>query len=613
MDDDSAEIELLEQNLNKTHQISQRMTSILTNFDTRLVKLEKSILPLYNSTQKLKQRAHNIDRALLKIDEVASGQDGIAVEEGLVLRGPQPGQLEAYIDILERLNAAIAFKSSDADSRDMARLIETGAKKLTQLYTKFVAEGSSGSPPVSGLAFMLTEFPPPLMSSLTPLVAFLRTLPLPSTHPSHPAASAILNTLKDAQRGYADMRGSWSRKALEMHSRRVVDRAETLDGVAAGREFSIWIDNLLKVTEAEYTLLAELAPLSSNTLIASTYDSLLTPLLALFTDTLSSLTSLIKRSLHKYTFHALSAFSALTMSQSRWESVLAKRGREGNELRDGLNAIRGVCLRSFPEFLADLKLAAVGKGGDLSVSLADITISTVQYLNRIPDVQDAVGSALSALGDGNWKMGDGKQVGKTPKSSSVELNEKVLIQHFVYDIMNTLIGSLTTLSRTQRRPPFGSVFLLNNVSHLVSHLVLRPTNPNTPSLLSKPTTDFLTSSWRTAKAGYFDASFSPLMQALADDARDKTSGSGWKAAAKEKFTRFYDLLEEVGERHRIAKVLEDDSEERSAVGEEVVKLVVPSLQRFMQKQKEKEFSKNPQKYIKLSPEEVESRIRNFYN
>lgn len=613
MDDDSAEIELLEQNLNKTHQISQRMTSILTNFDTRLVKLEKSILPLYNSTQKLKQRAHNIDRALLKIDEVASSQDGIAVEEGLVLRGPQLGQLEAYIDILERLNAAIAFKSSDADSRDMARLIETGAKKLTQLYTKLVAEGSSGSPPVSGLAFMLTEFPPSLMSSLTPLVAFLRTLPLPSTHPSHPAASAILNTLKDAQRGYADMHGSWSRKALEMHSRRVVDRAETLDGVAAGKEFSIWIDNLLKVTEAEYTLLAELAPLSSSTLIASTYDTLLTPLLTLFTDTLSSLTSLIKRSLHKYTFHALSAFSALRMSQSRWESVLARRGREGNELRDGLNAIRGVCLRSFPEFLADLKLAAAGKGGDLSVGLADITVSTVQYLNRIPDVQDAVGSALSALGDGNWKMGDGKQVGKTNKSNSVDVNEKVLIQHFVYDVMNTLIGSLTTLSHTQRRPPFGSVFLINNVSHLVSHLVLRPTNPNTPSLLSKPTTDFLNSSWRTAKAGYFDASFSPLMQTLADDARDKTSGSGWKAAAKEKFTRFYDLLEEVGERHRIAKVLEEDPEERSAVGEEVVKLVIPSLQRFMQKQKEKEFSKNPQKYIKLSPEEVESRIRNFYS
>lgn len=139
-----------------------------------------------------------------------------------------------------------------------ARLIETGAKKLTQLYTKLVAEGSSGSPPVSGLAFMLTEFPPSLMSSLIPLVSFLRTLPLPSTHPSHPAASAILSTLKDAQRGYADMRGNWSRKALEMHSRRVVDRAETLDGVAAGKEFGIWIDNLLKVAEVRFLVILQI-------------------------------------------------------------------------------------------------------------------------------------------------------------------------------------------------------------------------------------------------------------------------------------------------------------------------------------------------------------------
>ncbi|KIK41468.1 hypothetical protein CY34DRAFT_805984 [Suillus luteus UH-Slu-Lm8-n1] len=37
------------------------------------------------------------------------------------------------------------------------------------------------------------------MSSLTPLVVFLHTLPLQSTLPSHTAASAILNTLKDAR------------------------------------------------------------------------------------------------------------------------------------------------------------------------------------------------------------------------------------------------------------------------------------------------------------------------------------------------------------------------------------------------------------------------------
>lgn len=72
---------------------------------------------------------------------------------------------------------------------------------------------------------------------------------MPSTHPSHPAGQIILATLKEAQRGYADMRGAWNRKSLETHAKRVVDRAETLDGVIAGKEFGTWVDNLLRVAE----------------------------------------------------------------------------------------------------------------------------------------------------------------------------------------------------------------------------------------------------------------------------------------------------------------------------------------------------------------------------
>jgi exocyst complex component 7 len=100
----------------------------------------------------------------------------------------------------------------------------------------------------------------------------------------------------------------------------------------------------------------------------------------------------------------------------------------------------------------------------------------------------------------------------------------------------------------------------------------------------------LNSNFRTAKAGYFDSNFSPLVQALAED-KDKAGGGG-KAAAKEKFTRFFDLLEETKERHQLARVLEDDEEQRRPLEEEAVKLVVPSLQRFAQKMLEKEFSKS---------------------
>jgi len=145
---------------------------------------------------------------------------------------------------------------------------------------------------------------------------------------------------------------------------------------------------------------------------------------------------------------------------------------------------------------------------------------------------------------------------------------------------------MTTLSRMQRRPAFGSVFLLNNTAYLVGNL-LKPRAPLL-EILSRPTQDAINSNFRTAKAGYFESNFSPLVQVLADD-KDK---SGGKAAAKEKFTRFFDLLDEIKERHQLARVLEDDEDQREMLEDEVVKLVVPSLQRFTQKMREKEFSKS---------------------
>ena len=91
----------------------------------------------------------------------------------------------------------------------------------------------------------MPSFTPSDLNTLRHVVALLRTMPLPSTHPSHPASKEIERTLKDAQKGYADMRGVWTKKCLESQGKRVVDRADTIDGVQAGREFGKWIELLM--------------------------------------------------------------------------------------------------------------------------------------------------------------------------------------------------------------------------------------------------------------------------------------------------------------------------------------------------------------------------------
>lgn len=45
--------------LDKYHALSTDMSHILTNFDTRLEKLELTILPVYNETEHLQRRQHS--------------------------------------------------------------------------------------------------------------------------------------------------------------------------------------------------------------------------------------------------------------------------------------------------------------------------------------------------------------------------------------------------------------------------------------------------------------------------------------------------------------------------------------------------------------------------
>jgi exocyst complex protein 7 len=58
-----------------------------------------------------------------------------------------------------------------------------------------------------------------------------------------------------------------------------------------------------------------------------------------------------------------------------------------------------------------------------------IAKQTLQYLEQLLEVRDAVGSALMLLGDGNWRMGDGIQA-KPNQGKPAPGSERILIEHY---------------------------------------------------------------------------------------------------------------------------------------------------------------------------------------
>jgi len=113
--------------------------------------------------------------------------------------------------------------------------------------------------------------------------------------------------------------------------------------------------------------------------VASGYGILMAPILKLFNSVLMHLLARVKKSLHKYSFLALSVYEGLLSLQPHWNNLLSRRGpdhaEDKSELKEGPVALRAICLRSFPEFLADLKLGATARGSDAGTKLMDFTIS----------------------------------------------------------------------------------------------------------------------------------------------------------------------------------------------------------------------------------------------
>ncbi|KAG8690052.1 hypothetical protein FRC09_012160 [Ceratobasidium sp. 395] len=609
MEDEMADIELLEQHLKKTSDISRKMTGILAKFDSRLVKLEKTIRPLHTATQSLSRLATNIDRTMESINAMASEKQDVVAEENLVMKGPKPGELHVYVDALERLNANIAFQSGDLRARETARLVETGAKKLCQLFTKLVAEATA-YPAIDPTNYLNApeEFPTideAILAKLAPVVDALRKSPTPATHPSHPGSNAILVVIQEAQAGYADMRSQWCKKSVDSGIRKVLAAADTgTDRIAIGQEFGTWVNGMLLLADAEYKALQRCAILTGRDSLKESFEVITRPLVTAFTSSLSNLSALVKRNLQNNIFMALSIYASLSEAQEQYTDIIIRRaGRKDNDLSTGIHALRGVCIRSFPELLLEIKTPAMSPPtptpgrGEIGTGIADVTVLAVDYLEQIPAVADAMSSMLITLGDGNWRMGEG-----TIPGSKARIEESDEPEH---DIISSLVSTLTTISRFLKRPALTAIFMLNNVSYIRDRVMVAPRS-NIDDLLSGPTQEALNSSFRSSKAAYFDTNFTALLGCLTDDAKDK------KAGIKDKFGRFYEALEEIAERHRYARVLADDVEGREKVQEEVVRLVIPALQRFTQKHRDKEFSKNPSKYIKLTPEEVERQLRGLY-
>jgi exocyst complex protein 7 len=239
----SADLVLLQQNLAKSKRVTTRMTALLTSFDDRLGRLDKSVVPIHRSTRDLSKLQRNVEAALLAIDSVLGTNDLVDREQEIIDRLPDRDGLGVYQASLTRLKAAqesmekanaaaaaggasggfapgVKGKEKEGTLSRIKDLIETGCDRLGGLFLEAVDNVSpkTGWPDItawdqgSSLPILMPDDAVTLCKSI---LAFIRSI--------LGQGSALE---QDLQSAYGETRGIFAAATLNSVGREAIEGVE---------------------------------------------------------------------------------------------------------------------------------------------------------------------------------------------------------------------------------------------------------------------------------------------------------------------------------------------------------------------------------------------------
>ena len=198
---------------------------MLTSFDDRLAKLEKSVQSIHKSQIGLSRVNTNIASLMLAIDVLLSHHELVEKEEATISRGPRLSNLEAYKEAIDRLVAASeALKRAGAGSGGLSGLvgqkqdhdatvkrmnstIEQGARQLGQVFLGYARESSHSSD---------DSVPTALRDKMSSLLSYLHGLP----------PNALGGLDKELQKTYGTIRETHMAGTLELLSAEAIENCK---------------------------------------------------------------------------------------------------------------------------------------------------------------------------------------------------------------------------------------------------------------------------------------------------------------------------------------------------------------------------------------------------
>ncbi|PHT71165.1 Exocyst complex component EXO70A1 [Capsicum annuum] len=613
--------QFMNESMQKSQTITDNMISILGSFDHRLSALETAMRPTQIRTHSIRKAHENIDKTL-KVAEVILGQFDLARQtEAKILRGPHE-DLESYLEAINQLRDIVKFfsstkglKSSIGMINHVSNLLAKSILKLEEEFRQLLTSYSKPIEPDRLFDCLPQSLRPstgsPSKGDVTGSKEHQRSLETVVYHPPALIPPRILPLLHElaTQMVQAGHQQQLYTIYNEIRSVVVEQSLRKLGVERLGKEdvqkmqwevLEAKIGNWIHFMRISVKLLFAAEKRVADQIFEG-QDSLRDQCFAEVTgNSVSVLLSFgeaiakSKRSPEKL-FVLLDMYEIMRELQSEMDSIFGSKYCA--EMRESATLLTDRLAETAQETFVDFEEAVEKDATKTSVLDGTVHPLTSYVINYVKFLFDYQSTLKQLFGDAD--EGHKDQLG-------------VITTRILQALQSNLDGK----SKQYKDPALTQLFLMNNIHYIVR------------SVRRSEAKDVLGDDWvqihrrvvQQHANQYKRISWSKILQTLSVQGGSgnasftgevSSSASISRSGVKDRFKTFNMLFEEIHQRQSQWTV--PDSELRESLRLAVAEVLLPAYRSFAKRFGPMiESGKNPQKYIRYSPEDLERMLAEFF-
>ncbi|XP_069016079.1 exocyst complex component 7 isoform X4 [Embiotoca jacksoni] len=649
-------LSFIRENLEKSDQLTKGMVSILSSFESRLMQLENSIIPVHKQTENLQRLQENVDKTLSCMDHVISYYH-VAKDTDRIIREGPTGQLDEYLACIAKIQKAVEyFQDNNPDSPELNTVKARFEKGKEQLETEFRGLLTRYSKPVPPILILdaisvdeelevqedvvLEHLPEAVLQDIICIAGWLveygrnqdfmnvyfqirsnqldRSIKGLKDHFRKNSASsgilyspAVQTKRKDTPTKKAPKRPGYDHDPRVKH---LSDALTEKHGAAAGKDdvLDIEIDSYIhcisafvKLAQSEYALLTEIIPEHHQ---KKTFDSLIQEALDNLMLEGDNIVSAARRAIMRHDYSAvLTIFPILRhlkMNKSEFDATLqGTAASTKNKLPTLITSMETIGAKALEEFADSIKNDPdkeynMPKDG----TVHELTSNAILFLQQLLDFHETAGAMLAS-----------QETSSSASSYTSDFNKR-LLSTYICKVLGNLQLNLLSKSKVYEDLALSAIFLHNNYNYILKSLekseliqlvtVTQKRAETSYRELIEQQIDTYQRSWLKVTEHLTDRNM-PVFQP-GTKLKDKE-----RQVIKDKFKGFNDGLEELCKIQKGWAI--PDKEQRDFIRQAQRKVVSEAYRAFLHRCANISFTKNPEKYHKYRAEEVEEMIEKLFD